>query len=156
MVLFFFFLKCIWGKGSHKHNQADSNKKVRRVSPPINITAKAYHTSWGFPLWFSSKESACIEGDVCLIPGLGRSSGDGNDNPLQSSGLGNPMDREWWAIVHRFSESDMTECTHTHTHTHTSYFTCTRHCCKHFTNISQCSSPSSPYFRDEETETHKA
>ena len=33
-------------------------------------------------------------GDVGLIPGLGRSPGGGNDNPLQCSGLENPMDRE--------------------------------------------------------------
>ena len=34
------------------------------------------------------------------IPGLGRSPGEGNGNPLQYSGLGNPMDRlVWWAIV---------------------------------------------------------
>ena len=31
-----------------------------------------------------------------LIPGLGRSSGEGNDNPLQYSCLGNPMDRGPW------------------------------------------------------------
>ena len=33
-------------------------------------------------------------GDVGLIPGSGKSSGGGNDNPLQYSCLGNPMDRE--------------------------------------------------------------
>ena len=33
-------------------------------------------------------------GDTSLIPGSGRSPGRGNDNPLQYSGLGNPMDRE--------------------------------------------------------------
>ena len=90
------------------------------MSPPINITAKAYHTSWGLLPWFSSKESACIEGDMCSIPGLGRSSGDGNHNPLQSSCLGNPMDREaWWAIVHRVAKSQTWLSAHTHTHTHT-------------------------------------
>ena len=31
--------------------------------------------------------------DLGLIPGLGRSPGIGNGNPLQYSGLGNPMDR---------------------------------------------------------------
>ena len=36
-----------------------------------------------------------------LIPGLGRSPGEENGNPLQYSCLGNPMDREaWWATVH--------------------------------------------------------
>ena len=38
--------------------------------------------------------------DVDSVPGLGRSPGEGNDNPLQYSSLGNPMDRgAWWAIV---------------------------------------------------------
>ena len=40
------------------------------------------------------------------IPGLGRSSGEGNGNPLQYSCLGNPMDREaLWAIVHGVTKS---------------------------------------------------
>ena len=49
--------------------------------------------------------------DVGLIPGSGRSPGEGNGNPLQCSGLGNPMDtgaRE--TTVHGVAkESDMTE-----------------------------------------------
>ena len=46
------------------------------------------------------------------IPGLGRSPGGGHGNPLQYSGLKNPMDRGvWQAIVHRVAESDMTEVT---------------------------------------------
>ena len=40
-------------------------------------------------------------GDTGLISGSGRYHGEGNDNPLQYSCLGNPMDRgSWWAIVH--------------------------------------------------------
>ena len=36
-------------------------------------------------------------GDMSSIPGLGRSLGGGNSNPLQFSCLGNPIDREaWW------------------------------------------------------------
>ena len=47
------------------------------------------------------KESACNVGDLGLIPGLGRSPGEGNGNPLQYSCLENPMDRgAWWATVH--------------------------------------------------------
>ena len=40
--------------------------------------------------------------EVGLIPGLGRSPGEGNGNPLQYSCLGNPMDRGAWqaGIVH--------------------------------------------------------
>ena len=49
-------------------------------------------------------------GDVGLIPGLGRSLGKGNGNPVQNYCLGNPIDRgAWWAIVYRVAkESDMT------------------------------------------------
>ena len=40
-------------------------------------------------------------GDASLIPGLRRSPGEVNGNPLQYSCLGNPMEREaWWATVH--------------------------------------------------------
>ena len=39
-------------------------------------------------------------GDVGLIPGLGRSPGEGNGNPLQYSCLRNPVDRgAWWTTV---------------------------------------------------------
>ena len=38
----------------------------------------------GFPGGSDSKASACSAGDLGLIPGLGRSSGEGNDNPLQN------------------------------------------------------------------------
>ena len=54
----------------------------------------------GFPGGSDSKESACNAGDLGLIPGLGRSPEEGNDNPLQYSCLENPMDRgAWWATV---------------------------------------------------------
>ena len=42
----------------------------------------------------SGKESTCQAGDMGLIPGFGRSPGEGNSNPLQYSWLGNPMSRE--------------------------------------------------------------
>ena len=49
--------------------------------------------------------------DMCSIPRLGRSPGEGHGNPLQFFSLENPMDRgAWWAIFHRVAkESDMTE-----------------------------------------------
>ena len=44
--------------------------------------------------------------DVGSIPRLGKSSGEGNSNPLQYSCLENPMDREAWkASVHGVTES---------------------------------------------------
>ena len=44
-----------------------------------------------FPACSDGKESACDAGDVGSIPGLGRSPGEGNGNPLQFSCLENPM-----------------------------------------------------------------
>ena len=49
-------------------------------------------------------------GDLGLIPGWGRSSGEGNGCPLQYSGLENSMDRGvWWTTVHGFAEFDTTK-----------------------------------------------
>ena len=59
----------------------------------------------GSPGGSAGKESACNAGDLGLIPGLGRSPGEGNSYPLQYSGLENSMD----SIVHGVAESDTTE-----------------------------------------------
>ena len=50
----------------------------------------------GFPGSSEVKASACNAGDPGSIPGLGRSPGEGNGNPLQYSCLENPMDGEAW------------------------------------------------------------
>ena len=47
----------------------------------------------GFPGSSVAEESTCNAEDPGSIPGLGRSLGEGNGNPLQYSRLGNPMDR---------------------------------------------------------------
>ena len=47
----------------------------------------------GFPGGSDGKASAYNAGDLGSIPGLGRSDGDGNGNPLQHSSLENPADR---------------------------------------------------------------
>ena len=53
-----------------------------------------------------NKESACNAGDPGSVPGLGRSPGEGNGNPLQYSCLENSMNREaWQATVHGVSKS---------------------------------------------------
>ena len=54
------------------------------------------------PWWLIGKESACQAGDTDFIPGLGRSLGEGNGNPLQYSCLKNSMDKgACQATVHR-------------------------------------------------------
>ena len=54
-----------------------------------------------FPGGSDGKASVYNAGDPGSIPELGRSSGEGNGNPLQYSCLGNPMDRGTWkATVH--------------------------------------------------------
>ena len=63
-------------------------------------------SKWGFPGGSDGKESACNAGDFDLIPGLGRSPGGRNGNPLQCSCLENPMDRGVWsATVHEVAKS---------------------------------------------------
>ena len=60
----------------------------------------------GFPGGSEVKESACNAEDPGLIPGLGRSPGEGNGNPLQYPCLENPMEGgAWWAIVHGVAKS---------------------------------------------------
>ena len=50
----------------------------------------------GFPGGSAGKESACSEGDLGSIPGLGRSPGERNSNSLQDSCLENSTDRGVW------------------------------------------------------------
>ena len=65
---------------------------------------KATHSSiLGFPCGSTGKESACSAGDLGLIPGLGRSSREGNDYPLQYSCLENSV--AYWATVHGVAKS---------------------------------------------------
>ena len=55
----------------------------------------------GFPHCSVGEESACGAGHPGSIPGLERTPGEGNGNPLQYSCLENPMDRgAWQATVH--------------------------------------------------------
>ena len=59
------------------------------------------NTFIGLPDGSDGKESACKAGQLGLILGWGRSSGERNGNPFQYSCLGNPMDRgAWQPTVH--------------------------------------------------------
>ena len=64
----------------------------------------------GFPGGSAVNNPSANAGDMGSFPALGRSPGEGNDNPLQYSFLENPMDRgAWWAPVRGVAkELDMT------------------------------------------------
>ena len=62
----------------------------------------------GFSGGSDGKASACNVGDLGPIPGLGRSAGEGNGNPLQYSCLENPLDGgAWWATVQVVAKSQI-------------------------------------------------
>ena len=66
----------------------------------------ALHLVLGFPGGSDGKASACIAGDPGLIPGSGRSPGEGNGSPLQYSCLENSVDEgAWEATVHGVTKS---------------------------------------------------
>ena len=67
-----------------------------KVTFIITIINKYFSIWIGIPKWLSGKESIHNAGDKSLIPGLGRSPGEGNGNPLRYSCLENPMDRGAW------------------------------------------------------------
>ena len=63
---------------------------------------------WGFTGGSDGKDSACNAGDLSSIPGLGRSPGEGNGNPLQNSCLKNSMKRgTWQATIHAVAKSQI-------------------------------------------------
>ena len=72
---------------------------------------KYTHDYCGLPSGSDSKEIAGNEGDSGSIPGLGRSLGERNGNPLQCSSLENAMDRGVWRANSPWGrqELDMTE-----------------------------------------------
>ena len=84
-------------------------KDIRWATDPVNTKVLIKHSpvsqllksltnkaplTWhlGFPCGSAGKESACSAGDLGLIPGLGRSPGEGKGYTLQYSGLENSMD----------------------------------------------------------------
>ena len=72
------------------------------------MDSRYLHELFSLPALYGSevKASVCNAGDLGSIPGLGRSSGEGNDNPFQYSCLENPMDGvAWWATFHGVPKS---------------------------------------------------
>ena len=73
------------------------------------LNSETFFLYWGFPSGIAVKNPSASEGytrDLGSIPGLGRSPGKGNGNPLQYHCLKSPMDRgAWWATVHGVTKS---------------------------------------------------
>ena len=95
----------------------------------MNLFTKYTVREFGMDIGGSEgKASACSVGDVSLIPGSGRSRGEGNGNPLQCSCLENPTDRgAWWATVYGVAKSqtrlsEFTSLHFTSLHVHTATF----------------------------------
>ena len=66
----------------------------------INLLREQTPFQGDFPGGSDGKESACNAGDPGSIPGLGRSPGERNGNPLQYSYLENSIDRgAWWTTL---------------------------------------------------------
>ena len=65
---------------------------LKNASWLFEILKGSWRLSLGFPCGSAGKESACSVGDLDLIPGLGRSPGEGKSYPLQYFGLENSMD----------------------------------------------------------------
>ena len=81
----------------------------------LNIKVRLYTAHILFWASLVAQRLKCLPGmqeTQGSIPGLGRSPGEGNGNPLQYSCLENPMDRgAWRATVHGVAESDTTVAT---------------------------------------------
>ena len=77
------------------------------------VIGSLFILSLGFPGGSQGKESACNVGDLDSIPGLGKSPGGGNDNPLQYSCLKDPHGQRSLAGYSPWGrkESDTTEPT---------------------------------------------
>ena len=79
---------------------------IPKVTTSIYISSLMYSFIPDFPGGSDGKASACNAGDTGSIPGLGRSPGEGNGNPLQYSCLENHMDSgDWQATVHGVTKS---------------------------------------------------
>ena len=103
-LLFLSFLLEIFLKIKYvdKFDEQSELRKIKLVVMDLKITFTIKH----FPGGSEVKASASNAGDLGSIPGLGRSPGEGNGNPLQYCCLENPMNwGAWWAAVHGVTKS---------------------------------------------------
>ena len=81
-----------WGHRRVGHNLA-TKQQVMLVRVFMCRFLSGHLVEFGFPGGLDGKESACSAEDPGSIPGLGRSPGEGDGNPLRYSYLESPMDR---------------------------------------------------------------
>ena len=106
----------VW-KNQYSENEYTTQSNLQIQCNPYQATNGIFHRArtnnfticmeiQDFPGDSDSKASVYNAGDPCSIPGLGRSPGEGNGNPLQYYCLENPMDRgAWQATVHGVTKS---------------------------------------------------
>ena len=83
---------------------------MKEIDPIWSQTCSSLLHNWSFPGGSVLRNLPANAEEMALIPGSGKSPGEGNGSLLQYSCLENPMDRgTWWAAVHEVTESDMTE-----------------------------------------------
>ena len=109
--LIFFFEQIKVYCRANKENEWLMLKKTQTTQSVFNDIRKWLLCHFiGFPGGSDDEEYAYNAGDLGLIPGSGRSPGEGHGNPLQYSCLENPMDRgAWQAAVHGVTELNVME-----------------------------------------------
>ena len=134
VIFFIFLLQCIQSNPIPSNKWLSSNliyicrymvystRMHKPCSHPV-MHAWLMHSVWNYSLHLTSTDHrqwlprwlSASAGDVGLIPGSGRSPGEGNGYSLQYSCLENPMDRRsWWAIIHGVSKSQTQLSMHTY------------------------------------------
>ncbi|CAI9154028.1 unnamed protein product [Rangifer tarandus platyrhynchus] len=87
-------------------SRPDHQHPAKALKVDTAVKREILSVAWGFPGGSDGKESVCNAKDLGSIPGLGRSPGEENSNPLQYSCLETSTDRGTWrATVHRVAES---------------------------------------------------
>ena len=107
-------IRIIWGNFQKiLITTTTSEKDTQLIHPEQRATSLVQSKSYlnpvterVFPGGSVGKESACNAGELCSIPGLGRSPGEGNGNPLQYSCPENSKERgAWRATAHGVAKS---------------------------------------------------
>ena len=102
ILALFLFASLLVTSVRSKHTHSNTILRLSQIIVTVlNLTDRSLCHPSRCPHISVSKSSACNAGDLGSFPGLGRSLGEGNGNPLQYSCLENPMDRgAWQATVH--------------------------------------------------------